>query len=509
MPINGGENQSFEYLPSITEANTQNWMNHSQWLQSTQHRFIGLTPFTTYNVTVYVRQKNNKHIDSPYLYINVTTAEGKPNQYVSLDQCLYSFFFSLLGVPTEPLNVTVTQLNNSRVRISWEPPKDAYGILKEYTVYYRAQTISVQQAHSVKVSPHEHSIVLESNLEPNTTYEYWVRVRNSKNESPSSKLVRLTFDQSLDMDRLTGLHVTHIGPNYIQVEWNKIKNVDGYFIQIILPTKYPKLSSYQTNQTNFRIENLIQGVNINIKVSGFKEKFFGRPSSISSILPGTPLPEVPKINVSETNGQVLVSWAVPNAIAIKNLTYGIYYGTTVEELYEKPRITTTSLQKILKDLLPCESYLISVGISGPVGPGPLSSPIIQETKYNENKPPRNVKANMNSETHVLEITWEANCPLLRQYPSSYIISMTELTKNRTSAVELKRSGEKLLSHRFEDIPDGAVFILKISTNAKRAEPVTLKVHAPPLPAVRQLKVYPEKNGSYVVFWNDVNDKTKR
>lgn len=421
----------------------------------------------------------------------------------------YVHFSNKKGVPTEPLNVIVTQLNNSRVQISWEPPKDAYGILKEYTVYYRAQTISVQQAHSVKVSPHEHSIVLESNLEPNTTYEYWVRVRNSKNESPSSKLVRLTFDQSLDMDRLTGLHVTHIGPNYIQVEWNKIENVEGYFIQIILPAKYPKLPSYQTNQTNFRIENLIQGVNINIKVSGFKKKFYGRPSSISSILPGTPLPEIPKINVTELNNQVVVSWAVPNAIAMKNLTYGIYYGTTVEELYEKPRITTTSLQETLKDLLPCESYLISIGILGPVGPGPLSSPIIQETKYNENKPPRNVKANMNPDTHVLEITWEPNCPLLRQYPSSYIISATDLTKNLTRSAELKRKGEKSLSTSFDQIPDGAVYVLNISTNAKGAEPVTLKVHAPPLPAVRQLKVYPEKNGSYVVFWNDVNEKTKK
>lgn len=108
-----------------------------------------------YNVTVYVRLNNSDRVDPPYLYINVTTQEG---------------------TPTEPLNVNVTQLNSSRVQISWDPPKEAYGVLKEYTVYYRAQTISVQQAHSVKVSPHEHSIVLESNFEPNTTYEYWVRV---------------------------------------------------------------------------------------------------------------------------------------------------------------------------------------------------------------------------------------------------------------------------------------------------------------------------------------------
>lgn len=403
----------------------------------------------------------------------------------------------------------MTQLNNSRVQISWDPPKEAYGILKEYTVYYRAQTISVQQAHSVKVSPQEHSIVLESHFEPNTTYEYWVRVRNSRNESPSSKLVRLTFDNSMDMDRLTGLHVTHIGPDYIQVEWNEIKGVDGYFIQTILPQRYPKLPPHRTVDTKFRVENLIQGVNINIKVSGYKNQFFGRPSSISSILPGTPLPEIPKVNVNDTNEIVVVNWSIPNAIAIKNLTYGVYYGTTLVELYEKPKLTTSSLQVTLNDLMPCESYLISVGIVGPSGPGPLSSPIILETKYNEKKPPRNVKANMNAETHILEITWEHNCPLSGQYPSSYIISAIELTTNRTMAVQLKRKGERLLSHQFIEIPDGAVYILNISTSAQNAEPVTLKVHAPQLPAVRQVKVYPEKNGSYVVYWHEVNDKSKK
>lgn len=398
-------------------------------------------------------------------------------------------------------------MNNSRVQISWDPPKEAYGILKEYTVYYRAQTISVQQAHSVKVSPHEHSIVLESNFEPNTTYEYWVRVRNSKNESPSSKLVRLTFDNSMDMDRLTGLHVTHIGPDYIQVEWNEIKGVDGYLIQTLLPLKYPKLPSQRTTENKFRVEKLVQGVNINIKVSGFKKNFFGRPSSISSILPGTALPEVPKVTSTELSDSVLVTWSIPNAIAIKNLTYGIYYGTTMEELYEAPKLTTSELQAKLMDLLACESYLISVGIVGPVGPGPLASPTIQETKYNERKPPRNVTAKMDADSHTLEITWEHNCPLLGQYPQSYIISATELTQNRTAAVELKRKGEKLLSHKFKDIPDGAVYNLNISTSAKNAEPVSLKVHAPPLPAVRQLKVIPEKNGTFVVFWREVNDKT--
>lgn len=77
MPVNGGAKQNFVYLPSITKANTDNWSNNSKWIDGTQHRFVGLTPFTTYNVTVYVRENNTDHVDPPYLYINVTTAEGK------------------------------------------------------------------------------------------------------------------------------------------------------------------------------------------------------------------------------------------------------------------------------------------------------------------------------------------------------------------------------------------------------------------------------------------------
>lgn len=315
MPVSAGDpKQTFEYLPSISLANTKDtWSNHTAWIENTEHRFANLKPFTTYNITVYVRVKGSSHIDPPYLYINVTTAEG---------------------VPSEPLNVNVTQLNGSRVQVSWEPPKEAYGILKEYTVYYRAQTISVQPAHSVKVSPQEHSIILESNFEPNTTYEYWVRARNSRNESPSSKLVRLSFDDTSNIDRLTGLHVTHIGPDYIQVEWKPTKGVDGYLIQPILPYPYPKLKSYRTTNTSYRVENLVQGVHINIKVSGFLKNYFGRPASISTVLPGTALPEVPKITMNYNPDATLLRWSAPINANLKNITYGIYYGTTMDELTE-------------------------------------------------------------------------------------------------------------------------------------------------------------------------------
>lgn len=167
---------------------------------------------------------------------------------------------------------------------------------------------------------------------------------------------------------------------------------------------------------------------------------------------------------------------------------------------------TTKTEAILNDLLPCESYLASVGIVEPEGPGPLSrKPLVIETPYNENKPPRKLNATMNADTNDLEITWEHNCPLLGQYPGAYLITLNELTKNRSTKVEVKRLGAKLLKHTFVKIPRGSVYNVSISSNSEGAEPATVKVNAPPLPTVRQLKVFPELNGTYVVFWHEVND----
>lgn len=302
-------------MPSITliDIDVPQWKNES-WMSSTEHRFTNLKPFTTYNVTVYVRPKGSQRIDPPSNFLNVTTAEG---------------------VPSEPLNVGVRQLNGSRVQVTWSPPKEAYGILKEYTVYYRAQTYSVQQAHSVKVSPTENSIVLEENFEPNNTYEYWVRARNSKNESPSSKLVRLTFDDA-SMDRLTGLHVTHMGYDYIQVAWSPIRGVDGYVVQVILPETYPRTSTVRTNETRYRAEKLVHGVNFSIKVSGYVKNYVGRPASISSQMPGPTLPEVPA-TLKKNGSTFTLQWS-PVVFHGKNVTYGIYYGQTMNELLEGMRV---------------------------------------------------------------------------------------------------------------------------------------------------------------------------
>lgn len=167
-------------------------------------------------------------------------------------------------------------------------------------------------------------------------------------------------------------------------------------------------------------------------------------------------------------------------------------------------MTTKKLEAKLDHLLPCEKYLIGVAIAGPTGPGPLSrNPLVLDTPYNENKPPRNVRAKIDEDKKQMNITWEHNCPLTGQYPPLYQLKITELTLNKSTTVELKKKGNRMLWHTFDDIPKGAVYNISLSSSGKNAEASVLKVYAPPLPAPRQLKVFPEKNGTYVIYWHEV------
>lgn len=63
-----------------------------------------------------------------------------------------------------------------------------------------------------------------------------------------------------------------------------------------------------------------------------------------------------------------------------------------------------------------------------------------------------------------------------------------------------------MQHMFAGILRGAEYNVSVRTKARGGEVVTMHVNGPELPAPRQLKVYPEKNGTYVVFWKPLEEK---
>lgn len=106
----------------------------------------------------------------------------------------------------------------------------------------------------------------------------------------------------------------------------------------------------------------------------------------------------------------------------------------------------------------------------------------------------------------MDIKWEHNCPIDSRHRIVYIVTVTELTHNKSATVLLQSkqvASEKIMRHQFAGIQDGAVFNVSVATDSPYAIPAVLKVYAPVLPSPRQLKVIPEYNGSYVVYWKEV------
>jgi hypothetical protein len=115
-----------------------------------------------------------------------------------------------------------------------------------------------------------------------------------------------------------------------------------------------------------------------------------------------------------------------------------------------PKNKTENNTFLLTDLLACQSYLIAIGIVGPIGPGPLGkNPRSVETLYSERKPPKNLHAEVDELNYKMYITWEHSCPLRanNRYPD-YVVSLL-LTKThiyRDKVWNYLRAGFFLISN---------------------------------------------------------------
>lgn len=334
-------------------------------------------------------------------------------------------------VPSEPFNVSAVQINGSRVQVSWSAPLNPNGHLEGYTVYHRPQVQSNANVQIVRVSAAELSLIIESDFQGNVTYEIWVKARNRKQESLSSQRVFLVFDGTSNIDQIVGLTLLDMNENSMTLSWNKIKKAEGYIVQLVLPHPYPKVEPTKTQSTTLKIPNLVNGAQYVARVSAYVKNYTGRSQSLILKRSGAPLPEVQGIETKREGDFIRISWRrVPQENNGK-LTYGIYYGTNLEELFDLPKHKTDDNSYLLTELYECQSYLIGVGIVGPVGPGPLGkNPRAIETHYSERKPPRNLSVSFDDSKNSIDISWDHSCSLNNKDYPDYIVCFRNIRQLR-------------------------------------------------------------------------------
>lgn len=76
------KNTSMEYLPSISESRLPETSINKTWISESTYKFTSLKPFTSYNMTIFVRERDMPNIiHPPAFFILASTAEGGMYNY--------------------------------------------------------------------------------------------------------------------------------------------------------------------------------------------------------------------------------------------------------------------------------------------------------------------------------------------------------------------------------------------------------------------------------------------
>ncbi|XP_046384175.1 sortilin-related receptor-like isoform X2 [Ischnura elegans] len=172
----------FEFLPSYSVLDSDKWVNHTEWISELEFKFVNLTPYTSYNLTVYVKIKDSDQVFPPASYAWVTTAQD---------------------VPSPPRNVTVVQKSATVVEVSWMPPLHPNGEITAYVVNMVPPIPPLRK----RIDHAAHNkVLITSQFVGGFNYSFWVSAMNAV-ESNSSKVVTLTFDKNATINVAEDLKV--------------------------------------------------------------------------------------------------------------------------------------------------------------------------------------------------------------------------------------------------------------------------------------------------------------
>ncbi|XP_053974316.1 sortilin-related receptor-like [Hylaeus volcanicus] len=475
-------NVTFEFLPSISLAEPgANWTNATKWIEDMEYQFNNLQPYTRYNVTVHVRLKGQSNVFPPAKYQIVTT---KP------------------GTPSEPRNVTVVQGNGTCVEVSWLPPLHPNGPIIGYEVYVAPPMPPMRFFRLGQQT----SATIYMPFVASRNYSFWVVAKNEFHESTLFNVVTLTFDGSANIDDIEGLKVVSTTNHSVTLAWKPLKDVDGYHITPKAPATYPSLKMVATLNNQIEVTKLAPGTKYTFEISAVKKKYVGKPTTVSAVTDGTPLPLVTTLVAQLVKLQgttVKLSWDPPKSLRKIKWQYAIHYAVEIVEFFKDYKLLTTNLSATIKDLEACEYYMFAVGVNGEYGAGPLSTPVSIFTHFNQRAPPKKLRVASTSRPDSIIISWSASCPTIDE-PIKYTITVTEMTLNKRFVVTLPPTNETIVKHTFNSIKYGGKYRIVIATdvdNAIQSQPVIYT--APTISPPHQLKVLHE-NERYVIFWQQQN-----
>ncbi|XP_041981642.1 sortilin-related receptor-like [Aricia agestis] len=483
----------YSLLPSIAKVSDGVWKNMT-WINSTVYRFSDLEAYTNYNVTVYVRNSQSNLTYATMKYINVTTGAGKPSP---------------------PRRLAVRQMVGSRVNLEWDAPEFPRGQLHHYSVYYvppLPPSEKIVRANGTGPV----SIMLDAYFRPNKNYSFWVTASNEEYTSISTEIAYLMFDEVGDVDEIVNASLSRDNNTAVTLSWHKLRGVTGYEVRARLPQNYCPMPVVRTPENHATIANLPPGVKVYFEIRAYKDDIYGKSFNIPFTTDGRP-EEVLNLTAAliKSKQAVELSWPRPKSDRYKNkeLEYEVHYTNTIQwsnfrehNMVNDTKIITKNTSLVIENLTGCQWYIFTVGLVG--GPHSPFKQIL--TRENATAPVKGLHCVFDEKNAELRINWLANCDVIRD-PVTYMVEVTELTKDEVSRYELKATTNVTLMHVFEKVPVGGRYNICVYTSAPGAARTCQLVRSGAVEVPRGVMAWQAPDGRLLVSWlheDDNNSQSK-
>ncbi|RWS15894.1 tyrosine-protein phosphatase 99A-like protein [Dinothrombium tinctorium] len=136
------------------------------------------------------------------------------------------------GVPSPPRNLSITHVDDTSIKLKWEEPKQANGIIKEYQIHILNLNRNETESRSV-YDPQRVKQYTVGNLRPFTSYKIWVQALNRKHGGNYSNAVQAKTDvQGPSAPLIVNLTCSSVDSLFLQWERPKTfyNQIDCYFV---------------------------------------------------------------------------------------------------------------------------------------------------------------------------------------------------------------------------------------------------------------------------------------
>jgi fibronectin type 3 domain-containing protein len=354
-------------------------------ISSTTYNHTNLQPDTTY--FYFIRAKNDAGNSD---FSSAVSAKTQPSPATK---------------PANPSGIAASAKSSTSILVTWNSVSNA----TSYDVYYSASSYSSAAVFidNVTILSYNHN-----NLQPNTTYYYFIKAKNSAGDSGfSSSASAKTPVPEITIPAIpTGVSASLQPPNSIRITWNTVSNATGYDVYytidssssspIFVSTVTNPLYTHSNLQSDTTYFYFIKAKNS----AGYSE--YSSPASAKTQLIQKPSAPTGVTAKAQSSSSIIVSWdSVSDAIS-----YDVYYTVGSSSTKSLPiNVTNTSYTHSSLQSETIYNYFIkaknSAGDSDDFSSA--ASATTQAPPVTKPAAPTGVKASYVSSTNRVTVSWDA------------------------------------------------------------------------------------------------------